>query len=733
MRSFPKPYINNKNFMYNLLLRSKTVIFILVTNFFCVSGVVSQDIEDSKKTEQPNIIFIITDDLGWGDLGVLYQEQREKAGERSEPWNFTPHLDKLAAQGATLPHHYCAAPVCAPSRASLLLGVSQGHANVRNNQFDKALEDNHTLATVLSTAGYNTAAIGKWGLQGDNRWDEDGDEWPAHPLNRGFDYFLGYMRHVDGHEHYPKEGIYRGSKEVWENRTEISSTLDKCFTPDLWTAAAKRWIMDHEKHQTGKPFFMYLSFDTPHAVLELPTQPYPAGGGVTGGLQWLGKSGEMINTASGKIDSWVHPDYANATYDDDNNIATPEVPWPDVYKRYAGAVRRIDNAVGDIQRLLKDLAIDSNTLIVFTSDNGPSLESYISGMENNPDFFNSFGPFTGVKRDVLEGGVRMPTIASWPEQIPANTIIEHPSISYDWLPTLSDAAGISAPARTDGVSLLPSLSGVGQQEESLIYVEYSNRGTTPGFEEFAPKHRKRRRNQMQLIRVEDYVGIRYNVKSHADDFEIYDIINDPGERKDLAPEMQELQKKMKEKVLQVRQANSKASRPYDNELVPAVQNRKIKKGVLWNMFEGKFPWIPDVSKLTPMKKGRSKYPEKSVAQAHNGVVVFNGYLKIPEDGKYTFFIKADQGALLRIHEATVIDADYGYAGNTERQGAMFLEAGLHPFTLYHKRSIAENPRLEFQWEGPGITKQNIPAEVFFHGADELKYNADSLLKRTKRF
>ena len=175
----------------------------------------------------------------------------------------------MANNGVQLPQQYCAAPVCAPSRASLLLGQSQGHANVRDNQFDKALEDNYTLGSVMQKAGYATVAIGKWGLQGK---DNKAPNWTAHPLNRGFDYFLGYIRHKDGHEHYPKEGVYDGAKEVWENRTNIAAELDKCYTTDLWTAAAKKWITNHEKGKDAqKPFFMYLAYDTPHAALELPT------------------------------------------------------------------------------------------------------------------------------------------------------------------------------------------------------------------------------------------------------------------------------------------------------------------------------------------------------------------------------------------------------------------------------------------------------------------------------
>ena len=163
---------------------------------------------------QPNIIFILCDDLGYGDIGAFFQNARRDA---AAPWHFTPNLDRMAAQGARLTHHYCAAPVCVSSRSSLLSGLSQGHVNVRDSQFDKALADNHTLATVLRQAGYATAAFGKWGLHGDDaKKNAQGQpvskllthktsDWPAHPLNRGFDYFLGFLRHVDGHEHYPKE------------------------------------------------------------------------------------------------------------------------------------------------------------------------------------------------------------------------------------------------------------------------------------------------------------------------------------------------------------------------------------------------------------------------------------------------------------------------------------------------------------------------------------------------
>ena len=668
----------------------------------------------NAKLAQPNIIFILTDDLGYGDIGVFYQNLRKKTNDRSEPWTSTPNIDYLASQGAMLPQHYCGAPVCAPARASLLLGVSQGHANVRDNQFDKALENNHTLASVLREAGYTTAAFGKWGLQG---LDNEGPDWPAHPLNRGFDYYFGYMRHKDGHEHYPKEGPYGGPKEVWENRTNITPKLDKCYTADLWTAAAKKWIIDFKKDQPAKkPFFMYLAYETPHAILQLPTQAYPAGRGLKGGLQWLGEPGHMINTASGKIDSWIHPDYANATYDHDKNAATPEVAWPNVYKRYATDVRRIDDAVGDLMQLLKDLKIDDNTLVVFTSDNGPSIESYLP--ENYaPDFFNSFGPFDGIKRDVWEGGVRVPTIATWPAHIPKGSIVQTPSAVYDWLPTFTDAAGLPAPARTDGVSLLPSLTKSGKQRKSLVYVEYFQNQSTPQFKEFDPAHRNRKRNQMQLIRSGDTLGVRYNIQSQNDDFEIYDVRKDPQESHNLAhnPGMDFVQKMMKEKVLQVRRTDTGAPRPYDNELVPATTNIKTQAGVKWKAYNHTFPWIPDVSTLDAATNGIAKSPAPTLYKFSNdGLLYLEGYLQIPTDGEYTFYINADHGSFLRIHDATVINEDFGYTGGTERAGTIRLKAGLHPYKLYYSSKKGNKPVLDFKWKGEGIDKQTILANVFYY-------------------
>ncbi|CAM3544572.1 sulfatase-like hydrolase/transferase [Zobellia roscoffensis] len=665
--------------------------------------------------EKPNIIYILTDDLGYGDIGAFFQNQRKENNDRSEPYTLTPHLDKMASEGAMLTHHYTAAPVCAPSRSSVLLGVSQGHANVRDGQFDKALADNNTLGNVMQRAGYKTAAIGKWGLQGSSRWSKNGDSWPAHPNNRGFDYYYGYIRHRDGHEHYPVEGVYRGKKEVYENKNEVSEGLDKCYTGDLWTAVAKKWIVEQvQEKEKQEPFFMYLAFDTPHAVLELATQAYPEGGGLNGGLQWVGKPGNMINTASGEVDSYIHPDYANITYDHDEDSSTPEVAWPDVYKRYASSTRRIDNEVGDLLQLLKDLNIDENTLVVFNSDNGPSMESYLEE-EYAANFFNSFGPFDGIKRDVLEGGERTPLIARWPTKIPSGKVIASPSIAYDWLPTFTEAAGYPAPVNSDGVSLLPSLTGKGKQQESLIYVEYNQSGNTPEYEEFATNNRGRHRKQMQMMREGDIVGLRYNIQGADDDFEFYNVVEDTHQTTNLAtlPNMEALQVQMKERALQVRMPDTTASRPYDNAAVPSISVHNVKNGLKWTAFADETPWLPKIDNLTPDAEGTVSLPTVEKIENKGDVFLFEGFIKVPTNGKYTFSLTSSNKAFVRIHEAAVIDAGYGYKDGSIKEGTMNLKAGYHPIRVYFKKKAGTKNNLDLQWTGPSIEKGQIPESAFY--------------------
>ncbi len=667
---------------------------------------------------KPNILFILTDDLGYGDIGVFFQNQLRDKGDRSAPWHLTPQIDRMAEEGVQLPNYYCPAPVCAPSRASLLLGVHQGHANVRNNQFDKALEDNHNLATVLKTAGYATGAIGKWGLQGGPPQPTPAwaaatlVDWPAYPTKRGFDNYFGYVRHVDGHWHYPKED----KRQLWDNEREISADLDGCYTTDLFTARAKKWIADQHNEHPKQPFFLYLAYDTPHAKLQLPPGEYPAGGGLKGGLQWLGKPGAMINSATGSPDGYMHPDYADATWDDDHDAATPEKPWPDVYKRFATDVRRIDDCVGDLLTLLRDLKIDGDTLVVFTSDNGPSQESYLKE-PYEADFFHSFGPFDGIKRDCWEGGLRVGAIACWRGTIRPGRVSNAPCMAHDWLPTFAEAAGLPAPARTDGVSLLPALRGTGPQPSSRIYTEYSVGGKTPSYGAFLPEHRGRVRKQMQALRLGDFMGVRYDVASHSDPFEIYNIVADPQEAHDLGskPEFAALQQEMHDTVLRVRRPDTTAPRPYDAEFVPAVTAMNPEPGVEWRAYEIATPWVAKLDEMDASSRGAQ--PSVDLAHAphvNDFAMFFAGFINVPSDGEYTFAVRTETGALLRIHEAAVLDFDRTFSPAGEVTGTIRLQKGAHPFRLYYRHQGTDAPALTFRWSQNGSALEDIPAVVFSH-------------------
>ena len=713
------------------------MVFLLLINFHSSSA-------QTTVPKSPNIIFIMADDQGYGDLGNFFQNARAK--NKSKTFELSPQLDKLANEGVMLTQYYCAAPICAPSRASLMLGVSQGHANVRDNQFDKALEDNYTMPSTLRTLGYTTAAIGKWGLQGNDKYDFNGYQWPAHPLKRGFDYYFGYMRHSDGHEHYPKEALYRkywaeNGKGVWENYTNITQKLDKCYTADLWTAAAKKYIVDQVRvKKKSNPFFLYLAFDTPHAVQELPTQKYPAGGGLKGGIQWIGKPGQFINTASGTPDSYIYPEYANATYDHDNNPSTPEIAWPEVYKRYATANRRIDDAVGDIVQLLRDLKIDSNTVIVYTSDNGPSKESYLPEDKydpNKPTFFSSYGPFEGIKGDTWEGGVHLPAIVWGPKYFPKATKSSAPVIAYDWASTFISLAGGTPPARMNGISLLPFLTGKISQANRPIYIEYSNEEATPDYKEFSAKRRGRIRNQMQWLRIGDYAGVRYDIKSANDDFEIYNVVTDPSQHDNLSLKTETklslaipaslnqsdgkkmnihaLQSYFKSLAVQMRKSNSSVPRPYDSAYIPSIEKGNVVAGVNWKIYKGSFPWIPQVNSLKSIKEGHSPTPGINVDSSTNNTVrYFTGYISAPADGEYTFYMSSDAKAFLRIHDIQVIDEDYAYPGNVLRSANLFLKAGLHPFYLtYYRQEGNGPPFLKLDWSGPALPRQLMQRTTFF--------------------
>lgn len=657
-------------------------------------GVSSHDAGAQTDERPPNIVLILCDDLGYGDVGVFWQNHRAKAGQ---PAIDTPQIDAMAKQGVQMRGTYCPAPVCAPSRASLLLGVTQGHANVRDNQFDKALEDNHTLASVLKQHGYATAAFGKWGLQGKGPADDLPNKFQAHPMNRGFDDYFGYIRHRDGHRHYPKED----KKECYDGAVDVSDKLDLCYTTDLFTARAKKWIVDQVNADKDKPFFVFLAFDTPHAIIQNPPCAFPKGGGLDGGVQWTGKPGAMINTAKGKYDGWMHPDYA-------------KTDWPVQYKMYANMVRRIDDNVGDVLQLLRDLDLDDNTLVIFTSDNGPSKESYLRGKPFDPPFFEGFGPFDGIKRDLWEGGVRPGAIARWPGTIPAGRISDEPSTFADFMATFCDAADAPLPARSDGVSMLPAMTGKGEQQPANVYIEYFNNGRTPGYDKFEKAHRGRKRGQMQAIRLGEHVGVRYDIKSHADDFEIYHAIDDPKQTTNLAdkPGMQALQRQMKDEVLRRRVPNPSAKRPYDDEPIPAVTPGEQKPLLYAQAYERTADYVQDVegleptawifqSQLNPVKENQPR------------TQVFTGYLNVPATGEYTFELTAPMQAVMKLHRATVIDKDRKDRDGVPVTGTIKLEQGAHPVRLYVNTEADKHGPITLKWSGPGMPAlTEVPADAY---------------------
>ena len=383
--------------------------------------------------KRPNIIYILADDMGYGDVGCFGQNQRTGI------WKFaTPGLDSMAAQGAKLTHHYVGAPICVSSRCSFLQGRSQGHADVRNFQFDKPLPNNHTLPGVLKTAGYRTVHIGKSGLAG-----YDPNAPTAHPLTRGFDRFFGYLTHRYAHQHYPRNGTTAQGAKISDDYNFITDAYQDVYTSDVFTAFAKKTIIEETTNNPDRPFFIYLAYDTPHFDAQNPpTRDYPAGSGLNGGLQWTGS-----------------PSYVNTASNDPNKVNNPANLHPSVNsawytsaKQYVTMVRRMDDSVTDLLQTLRDLGIDQNTLVVFTSDNG-TAENPV-----NPSSFGSMGPFEGIKGDLLEGGIRVPTIAWWPQKIIGtnnlNNIreISRPTANYDWLATFAELAGVPAPSATDGTA-----------------------------------------------------------------------------------------------------------------------------------------------------------------------------------------------------------------------------------------------------------------------------------------
>jgi arylsulfatase A-like enzyme len=422
---------------------------------------------------QPNIIFILADDLGYGDVGC-YGQKRIK----------TPSIDRMAAEGLRFTDAYAGAPVCAPSRCVLMTGRHMGHARVRGNTPNLLAQslraDDVTIASVLKDAGYATALIGKWGL-GDPQQAPDGL-----PRRHGFDYFFGYLRQGHAHNYYT-DYLWRNEEKV-----KLPNVISKDpalkhnvaekkvqYTHDLFAEEGLKFVREHK----DGPFFLYWALTIPHANDE------------------AGDRGMEVPE---------YGEYAN-------------LDWPEPQKGHAAMISRMDRDIGRMLALLKELGIDDNTLVIFTSDNGPHREG-----GNDPDFNDSNGPLRGYKGNVTEGGIREPFIARWPGHVPAGKTNASPITFADMLPTLADIGSGQTPAGLDGVDIAPSLAGKTQPAlaERFLYWEFYKDGV-----------------QAQSSRWRHWKAVR---DPQSKKIELYDLTTDIGESHDVAAEHPDVVKKFEE-------------------------------------------------------------------------------------------------------------------------------------------------------------------------------------------
>ncbi|MEM6766283.1 MAG: arylsulfatase [Bacteroidota bacterium] len=440
---------------------------------FTVLAVASCQSPEVEQTDpRPNIIYIIADDLGYGDVGVYGQQ-----------YIATPNLDKLAAGGMRFTQHYAGSTVCAPSRAVLMTGKHTGHSVVRGNreikpegQFPMA-DSVYTLAEMFVSQGYSTAAFGKWGL---GYPASEGD-----PNRQGFDTFFGYNCQRHAHTYYPDY--------LWSNQTKVGIIQNSEGEQEIHSANLIQDQILHYLRARGRidasvdrqPFFLFLPMTMPHAALQVPD------------------SNRLVY--EGKFEEEPQPD---GYY--------PGVEKPK--STFAAMVSLVDTHVGQIVQVLDSLGIRENTLIMFTSDNGPHVEGGA-----DPEFFGSSGPYRGVKRDLYEGGIRVPFIVNWPGRVAAGSTSEHVSAFWDIFPTMAELIGGAPPTEADGISLYPTLLGASdQQEHPFLYWEFHEQGGK------------------QAVRQGKWKGVRLNVAREGEPLvELYDLENDPAETQNLASEFPE--------------------------------------------------------------------------------------------------------------------------------------------------------------------------------------------------
>ncbi|MGD2175016.1 MAG: arylsulfatase, partial [Candidatus Brocadiaceae bacterium] len=397
--------------------------------------------------DKPNLIYILADDLGYGDVGCYGQDRIR-----------TPSLDRMAAEGMRFTQHYAGSTVCAPSRCSLMTGQHTGHTWIRANGRAPIRPEDVTVAEVLQDAGYATGMAGKWGL---GHVGTTGD-----PNRKGFDHFFGYVDQGRAHFYYTEYLWRNGEKVVLaDNEGGKRGT----YSHDLIAAEGLEFI---RKNREG-PFLLYLPYTIPHAEVVVPE--------------------DSLAEYRGKFPEKPFPG---------GHYCAQETP----NAARAGMITRMDRDIGRVFALLKELGLDEDTLVMFSSDNGPCAAG---GQDYR--FFESQGPLRGIKRDLYDGGIRVPTIARWPGKIDPGAVSEHVSAFWDVLPTFAELAGVEPPADIDGISMAPALLGRGDEQKQHEYLYWEHKGD-------------------QAVRMGDWKGVR----NKGGDIELFDLGADIGEKNDLA-------------------------------------------------------------------------------------------------------------------------------------------------------------------------------------------------------
>jgi arylsulfatase A-like enzyme len=431
--------------------------------------------------KKPNIIFILADDLGYGDVGFNGQRLIN-----------TPNLDRLAKEGIRFNQFYAGTAVCAPSRSSLMSGQHTGHTFIRGNlgvepEGQYPIPDSvETIAETLKKAGYQTGAFGKWGL---GPVGSEGD-----PNKQGFDRFYGYNCQSLAHRYYPTH--------LWDNSEKVVLTENgdleyhKQYAPDLIQKQALGFIEEHK----DRPFFLFLPYILPHAELLVPDD-------------------SIFQYYKGKFEEKPFKGFDYGKGAKSGGYASQQYP----HATFAAMVARLDLYVGQIEEKLRSLGLDENTLIIFTSDNGPHKEGGA-----DPNFFQSSGGLRGIKRDLYEGGIRVPFVAKWPKAIRVGQQSEFIGAFWDIFPTFAELGGAATAASTDGISFVNTLKGQGtQKQHEYLYWEFHEQGSK------------------QAVRYGKWKGVRLNVKADGSALiELYDLSVDRAEKNNIASQHPEIVKKI---------------------------------------------------------------------------------------------------------------------------------------------------------------------------------------------